>query len=91
MLGVQLAPAAQVPGAGEAGVAIVGVDPNGLAAAKGLSDGDVILEVAGRAVQTPQQVKSGLEQARKDGRKAVLLKVKTADGQRFIAISFPAA
>ena len=37
-LGLQLAPAAQVAGAGQRGVAIVGVDPNGEAAQKGLHD-----------------------------------------------------
>ena len=89
-LGIQLAPAKQV-GAGEAGVAIVGVDPNGAAAAKGLSRGDVILEVAGTKVSDPGDVKAGIDAARKDGRKAVLLRVKTADGSRFVAVNLPQA
>ncbi|TAJ29334.1 Do family serine endopeptidase [Bosea sp. (in: a-proteobacteria)] len=91
ILGVQLAPAKAVPGAGGAGVVVVGVDPNGQAAAKGLAEGSVILEVAGKPVETPQQVKTGLEQARKDGKKAVLLKIKTADGSRFMAVTFASA
>ncbi|MCA0422196.1 MAG: Do family serine endopeptidase [Proteobacteria bacterium] len=91
VLGVQLAPARDVNGAGDKGVAIVGIDPNGQAAAKGLSEGDVILEVGGKTVETAQEVKGGLDQARQDGRKAVLLKVKTADGSRFVAIGLPAA
>lgn len=89
-LGIQLAPAKQV-GAGESGVAIMGVDPNGAAAAKGLSRGDIILEVGGTQVSEPSQVKAGIDAARKDGRKAVLLKVKTADGSRFIAVNLPQA
>lgn len=91
VLGVQLAPAKDVNGAGDKGVAIVGIDPNGQAAAKGLSEGDVILEVGGKAVDTAQAVKGGLDQARQDGRKAVLLKVRTAEGSRFVAIGLPAA
>ena len=51
----------------------------------------MILEVAGKPVETPQQVKTGLEQARKDGKKAVLLKIKTADGSRFMAVTFASA
>lgn len=91
ILGVKLAPARAVPGAGDVGVVVVGVDPNGQAAAKGLSEGSVILEVGGKPVERPEQVKSGLEQARKDGKKAVLLKIRTEDGSRFMAVTFAAA
>lgn len=90
VLGVELAPAKDVNGAGDKGVAIVGIDPNGLAAAKGLSEGDVILEVGGKAVNNVQQVRSGLDQAKEDGKKAVLLKIKTAEGSRFVAIGIAA-
>ena len=48
-LGLRLAPASEVDGAGQRGVAIVGVDPNGAAAEKGLATGDVILDVGGQA------------------------------------------
>jgi serine protease Do len=40
-------------GAGEAGVVVVGVDPNGAAADHGFKEGDVILEVAGKGVANP--------------------------------------
>lgn len=90
ILGVKLAPAKAVQGAGDVGVVVIGVDPDGQAAAKGLAEGNIILEVAGKPVDRPEQVKSGLEQARKDGKKAVLLKIKTADGSRFMAVTFAA-
>ena len=45
-----ISPAKQVSGAGDKGVVIVNVDPNGAAANKGLAAGDVILEVAGKQV-----------------------------------------
>jgi len=86
-LGVQLAPTTD----GQPGVAIVKVDPNGLAASKGLSDGDVILEVAGKAVTTPNEVKAGIAAAKQDGKKSVLMLVRTADATHFVAFEFPKA
>jgi serine protease Do len=91
MLGAQLAPASQVRGAGGEGVVIVDLDPEGAAAARGLADGDVILEVGGQKVSAPGEVRAGFDAARKEGRRAVLMKVKTADGQRFVAIAVPKA
>ncbi len=90
-LGLSLAPATAVQGAGDQGVAVVDMDPNGTAALKGIRDGDVILEVAGKAVSTPAEVKIGIEAAKTDGRKAVLMKVKSADGTRFVAMPVPKA
>ena len=90
-LGVELAPADRVAGAGGKGVAIVNVDPNGEAAAKGLKAGDVILDVAGKSVSTPAEVKSEIASAKQDGKKAVLMRIQTADGDHFVAIPFPKA
>ena len=89
-LGLQLAPASRA-GAGEEGVAVVNVDPDGPAAAKGIQEGDVILDVGGRAVSTPAEVASGIEAARTDGKKAVLMRVKSSGGTRFVAIALPKA
>jgi serine protease Do len=91
VLGVQLAPAKDVSGAGDEGVAIVKVDPNGAAAGKGITDGDVILEVAGKKVSQPDEVKAGIATARQDGKKAVLMRIKTANGARFVAFELPKA
>jgi serine protease Do len=91
-LGVQLAPAREVSGAGDKGVAIVKVDPDSAAASMGLSEGDIILEVAGKPVSQPAEVKAGIVSAKQDGKKAVLMKVQTADGgARFVAFAFPKA
>jgi serine protease Do len=91
ILGVQLAPANQIVGAGDQGVAIVNVDPNGMAASKGLSDGDIILDVSGKAVSQPSEVKADIAAAKLDGKKAVVMKIKTAQGDRFVAFEFPKA
>jgi serine protease Do len=86
-LGLQLAPAGEVAGSGEEGVVVTKVDPDSPAAAKGIKDGDVILEVGGQAVAKPSDVKAGLEAAHKAGKKAVLLRVKSKEGTRFVAVS----
>jgi serine protease Do len=85
-LGVQLAPSESGKG-----VQIVGVDPTGQAASKGISAGDVILEVAGKPVTSPNQVKSEIQAAKKEGKKAVLMLVKTPQASRFVAFEFPKA
>ena len=86
-LGIQIAPAKD----GDKGVAIVGVDPNGTAAEQGLAAGDIILDVAGKPVSTPEDVKSGIASARSQGKKAVMMRIQTADGARFVAVPFPKA
>jgi serine protease Do len=84
-LGIQLA-----PGEGQ-GVAIVNVDPDGLAASKGLTSGDVIMEVAGKPVSSPSEVKADIAKAKQEGKKSVLMLIKTADASRFVAFEFPKA
>ncbi len=90
--GLELAPAQSVEGSNQKGVSIVGVDPAGEAAQQGLSSGDVILDVAGKAVSSPRDVTSGIDAAKQEGKKAVLMRIQTADGtDRFIALPFPKA
>ena len=55
-LGLTLAPANAV-GAGNQGVAVTAVDPNGPAAERGMQSGDVILDVAGKTVSNPSDVR----------------------------------
>lgn len=84
-LGLRLAPASEV-GAKGGGVAVVDVDPAGPAAARGITSGDVVLEVQGRAVSTPGDVSAAIRVARDQGRKAVLLRVKSEQGIRFVPL-----
>ena len=85
-LGLSLAPAADYSGAGGKGVVITDVDPDSKAAEKGLKPGDVILEVARKPVSAPSDVLDGVRQAKDKGRKAVLLRVRSGEQERFIAI-----
>ncbi len=86
-LGLQLAPAKSVDGAGGEGVVVTGVDPNGPAAARGFRTGDVILKVGDKSVATPKDVRDGFAAAKAENRKAVLLQVKSEQGVRFVAIT----
>jgi serine protease Do len=86
-LGLQLAPAAEVEGAGSQGVAVVGVEQGGPAAERGLQTGDVILDVGGKQVTKPADVRDALVAAHKSGRHVVLMRVKTAQAAtRFVAV-----
>ena len=71
---------------GEDGVAIADVDPNGVAADHGLQAGDVILEAGGKPVTRPGEVAKAFESAKADGHKSVLLRVKSGDSVRFLAL-----
>jgi serine protease Do len=85
-LGLTLAPAARVAGAGSEGVVVTGVDSSGVAADHGFSTGDVILEVAGKSVSTPADVREMVNSARTEGKRSVLLRVKKGDNTRFVAL-----
>jgi serine protease Do len=86
-LGLSLAPASEV-GAGSEGVAVMEVDPDGPAAAKGIEQGDIILDVAGASVSRPSEVAERVRSAETSGRKAVLMRVKNAKGiTRFVAVA----
>ena len=76
---------------GHDGVTITDVDPNSVAADRGLQQGDVIIEAGGKAVDKPAQVAEAFDAARSDGKKSVLLRVKSGDNVRFIALPAQAA
>jgi serine protease Do len=85
-LGLMLAPASRVEGSGSKGVVVTGVDSSGIAAEHGFSTGDVILEVGGKQVSSPGDVREAIGQAKQEGRKAVLMRVKSGDNTRFVAL-----
>ncbi|CAM5769996.1 serine peptidase [Labrys miyagiensis] len=84
-LGVELAPAASVAGAGKSGVVVTDIDP-GSPAAEALRPGDVILDVAGKPVSNVREVRDALSNARADSKRTVLLRVKNGDGLHFVAL-----
>jgi serine protease Do len=87
-LGLRLSAAAgNAPSSSESGgVKIVGIEPNGSAAVHGLSVGDVITQVDGQAVGTPEEFQLALNKARSQGKRFSLLQLKSAEGVRFVAV-----
>ncbi len=80
-LGLSLA-----PGGSEPGVVVAEVDPSGPAADFGFKAGDVILEVAGKTVATPDELRKALGSARAEGTRSVLLRVNSEQGTRYVAV-----
>ena len=74
------------PAHGQNGVVVTDVDPDGAAADKGLKQGDVILEVAGKSVSRPGEVAQAIDAAKSDGKKSVLVRVKSNDGEHYLTL-----
>jgi serine protease Do len=62
------------------------VDPNGLASQHGFKTGDVILDVGGKTVATPADVRNAINDAKKNGKRTVLMRLKSDDATKFVAI-----
>jgi serine protease Do len=85
-IGVTVAPAGSVVGSGDKGVVVTSVDPNGLAAEKGFRTGDVILEVGGQAVSSAEEVRKALADARSKDKGSVLMRVKSGETTKYVAV-----
>ncbi len=85
-LGLQVAPASEVSGAGGKGVVVTAVDPDGPAAEQGFQTGNVILDVGGKAVANAGDVRQALTDAKAQGKHQVLMRVKMGDATRFVAL-----
>jgi serine protease Do len=85
-LGLTLAPANSVAGAGKDGVVVTEVDPKSAAAERGFKEGDVILEVAGKSVTNAGDVRQAIDAARTDNKNSVLMRVKSGGSSRFVAV-----
>ena len=72
------------------GVVVTAVDEGGAAAEKGIRPGDVIAEISQEEVVTPADIVARIKDARKSGRKSVLLLVEGQGGLRFIAVRIAA-
>src|SRR6185436_10793655 len=71
-LGLSLA-----PGGSDEGVVVAEVDPQGPTADYGFKPGDIILEVSGSSVTTPDELRKALGKARSEGKQSVLMRVKS--------------
>jgi serine protease Do len=85
-LGLSVAPAGEVAGAGNRGVVITAVDPDGPAAEHGLQSGDVILDVGGKSVGSVSDLRTALADAKSGGKHDVLMRIKSADNTHYVAV-----
>jgi len=85
-LGLTLVPGSKVSGANSTGVVVTAVNAGGVAAEHGFQVGDVILEVGGKPVTTPVEVRKSLAEARSEGKHTVLFRVKSNEGTKFVAL-----
>jgi serine protease Do len=81
-LGLSLAPTRN----GGEGVVVTQVDPNGTASDQ-FQTGDVILDVNGKTVSSPADVRKAVSDAQSDGKRSVLMRVKSNQGTRFVAVA----
>ncbi|MGA2287733.1 Do family serine endopeptidase [Bradyrhizobium sp.] len=85
-LGLTLAPANSVAGAGSKdGVVVTEVDPKSVAAER-FKEGDVILEVAGKSVANAGDVREAIKAAASDNKNSVLMRVKRGSLTQFVAV-----
>jgi serine protease Do len=68
------------------GVIVTSVDPGGPAAELGITSGDVILQAADKKVGAVADLRNVIEAAQKAGKHTVLMRVKSADGVKFVAV-----
>jgi serine protease Do len=85
-LGLSLAPAGQVAGSGSEGVVVTKVDPDGAGSEHGFQTGDIILEVGGKKVSSPADVRTALNEAQREGKRSVLMRVKSGETTKFVAL-----
>ncbi len=72
--------------AGGEGIVVTGVDPSGIAAERGLKAGDIIIEVTGKKVGNPSDLTSAIQSAQKGGKRSVLLRLKSSNGMKYVAL-----
>jgi serine protease Do len=85
-LGLTLAPATLVPGAGESGIVVMEINPESGAAAGGLQVGDIVLNIGGRPVAAVADFNRMVGEARAQTKRTLLIRVRRADAMNFVAV-----
>jgi serine protease Do len=72
------------------GVLIVSVESNSPLTEQRVRPGDVIVEVTGEAIASPDQFQRRIDALKKDGKKSALILLSNAEGeQRFVPVTIP--
>ncbi len=69
------------------GVIVVAVENGGNAAEKGMRPGDLIVEVSKKEINKPSEILTRIKEARKAGRKSILLLVEAQAGLRYVGLN----
>jgi S1-C subfamily serine protease len=85
-LGLTLESAAKVGGRGTDGLVVTNVDPDGIASEHGMKTGDVILDIAGNKVASPSDVNKAISDAQKNGKRTILMRLKSDTVTKFVAL-----
>ncbi len=85
-LGLTVAPAPEIDGAGNDGLAILRVDPAGKAAELGFAAGDVIVKAGAQQVDRVADLNQAIQAAAAKGKTNVLLLVRRGENQRYVAV-----
>lgn len=85
-LGLTLAPARSISGAGDEGVVILDVKPGRGALDGGLQVGDIILAVSGRGISTAADLNRMVDEARTRAKRTILVRIKRAGTMSFVAV-----
>ena len=72
------------------GVLVAAVDPDSVAAERGLQSGDVILRVGRQKVANPDEVVKTVKQAHESGDETVLMLIERDGASRFVALPLTA-
>jgi serine protease Do len=86
VLGLTIAPAAKVKGAGDQGLAVLGVEANSKAAEIGFQEGDVILKAGSKDVSRPADFKAAMSEAKSAGKKNMLVLRKRGGAMSYVAV-----
>ena len=73
------------------GLVVKSVDPEGVAADKGLAAGDIITEAGQQPVASLSDLNDRIDEAREAGRKSLLVLIRRAGEPRFVALPIPQA
>jgi serine protease Do len=84
-LGLTVAPATQVRGTGGRGVVVLDTKRRGRGD-PAISPGDVILEIAGKPVNSAGDVRTAVTDARRGGKRTVMMHVQSGGTSRFLAV-----
>jgi len=75
-----------VPNSDGPGVLIQDIDPNSVAASKGLAVGDVILEADNKTISSPSDFETAITGVKDSGRSTVLIKASRNGSVRFVGL-----